>query len=64
MLKLETEFYNGVDLENEDPFDFLEEGSYFGEVALFSEYRRTCSVKTMTPCIFATIDRTVTKQIK
>ena len=46
--KIETEFYIGVDLENEEPFDFLEEGSYFGEVALFSHFRRTCSVKSIT----------------
>ena len=36
MKKMETEFYVGVDLDKEEPFDFLEEGSYFGEVALFT----------------------------
>lgn len=62
--KIETEFYKGVDLEIENPFDFLEEGSYFGEIALFSKFRRTCSIKTMNHCIFATLDRSVTQEIE
>ena len=35
----------------------LQDGDYFGEIALLENTPRTASIKTLTPCIFLTLDR-------
>ena len=42
----------------------LEEGSYFGEIALITKLRRTATVKTTDYCTMATMSRDILIQSK
>jgi CRP-like cAMP-binding protein len=63
MSKVKENFYQGVNIKVETPFDFLEEGSFFGEISLFTRMNRTCSIKAMNNCTFAVLDRSVINEM-
>ena len=46
------------------PISSLQEGEVFGEVALYSKLKRTCSVKTTKTSIFQTLSRKDLKTIE
>ena len=56
--------FKGANLSEETPFNLLEQGQYFGEIALLSNHKRTCSVRSMNNCIFATLDRSFIQQFQ
>lgn len=55
--QLDEEFTFGIDLTKERVLDLLGEGDYFGEIAVLSNMRRTCTAKSYGYCILTTIDR-------
>jgi CRP-like cAMP-binding protein len=44
--------------------EFLEDGAFFGEVALFSNLKRTASVRAYDYCTFSQLDGTCVKTMK
>lgn len=49
--------------ENEFELDRIQQGDYFGEMALFEDLVRSATVKTRTPCRFLVLDKGEFKEI-
>ena len=46
---------SSLSLQEQKCIDILRKGAHFGEIALFSNLRRTCSVQANTHCTLTTL---------